>query len=181
MGHRVRAGDEIMMVLGAANRDPAVFADPHRLDVTRDARRHVAFGGGIHHCLGATLARVEGHVALHALLARFPHMAVAGTPTRRPTFTLRGLESLPVLLLDNATRPPQPCGRTLGRGGLVQVTGVIDAPNPSAPRSPAAGFGKAVLEALLDGSSAIRVTSCAATTEQPFHRRRASARPCKTK
>ena len=100
LGHRVRAGDEIMLVLGAANRDPAVFADPHRLDATRDARRHVAFGGGIHHCLGATLARVEGHVALHALLTRFPLIALAGTPTRLPTFTLRGLESLPVLLGD---------------------------------------------------------------------------------
>jgi cytochrome P450 len=95
-GCRVRAGDEILLVLGAANRDPVVFADPHRLDVTRDARRHVAFGGGIHHCLGASLARVEGQVALSALLARFRHLELAGPPVRRPTFTLRGLESLPV-------------------------------------------------------------------------------------
>lgn len=98
VGTRVTAGDEILLVLGAANRDPAAFADPHRLDVTRDARRHVAFGGGIHHCLGAALARMEGEVALRALLARFQHIELAGAPTRRPTFTLRGLASLPLTL-----------------------------------------------------------------------------------
>jgi cytochrome P450 len=97
---RVRGGDELLLVLGAANRDPAVFAEPHRLDVTRDARRHVAFGGGIHHCLGAALARLEGQVALSALLARFPRLELAGHPVRRPTFTLRGLECLPVTLGD---------------------------------------------------------------------------------
>jgi cytochrome P450 len=94
----VKAGDEILLVLGAANRDAAAFPDPHRLEVTRDARRHVAFGGGIHHCLGAVLARMEGEVALKALLARFGTIELAGTPTRRPTFTLRGLESLPVIV-----------------------------------------------------------------------------------
>src|SRR5262245_22668156 len=99
-GQRVRAGDEIMLILGAANRDPLVFAEPDRLDVTRDARRHVAFGGGIHHCLGAALARLQGEVALSALLARFPRLQLAGTPDRRPTFTLRGLESLPVVVGD---------------------------------------------------------------------------------
>ena len=98
VGCPVKAGDEIMLVLGAANRDPAAFADPHRLDVTRDARRHVAFGGGIHHCLGAALARMEGQIALSALLDRFERIELAGTPTRRPTFTLRGLEQLPVTL-----------------------------------------------------------------------------------
>lgn len=98
VGCPVKAGDEIMLVLGAANRDPATFPEPHRLDVTRDARRHVAFGGGIHHCLGAALARMEGQIAFAALLDRFPRMELAGTPTRRPTFTLRGLETLPVAL-----------------------------------------------------------------------------------
>jgi cytochrome P450 len=82
VGCSVRAGDEIMLVLGAANRDALVFAEPDRLDVTRDARRHVAFGGGIHHCLGAVLARLEGEVALSALLARFPHLELAGDPVR---------------------------------------------------------------------------------------------------
>ena len=98
VGCPIKAGDEIMLVLGAANRDPAAFADPHRLDVTRDARKHVAFGGGIHHCLGAALARMEGEVAFKTLLDRFDTIELAGTPTRRPTFTLRGLESLPVAL-----------------------------------------------------------------------------------
>jgi len=96
-GDRVRAGDEIALVLGAANRDPSVFPEPNVLDVTRDARRHVAFGGGIHHCLGAALARQQGHVALSALLTRFSRLELAGSPVRRPTFTLRGLESLPVV------------------------------------------------------------------------------------
>jgi pimeloyl-[acyl-carrier protein] synthase len=95
-GARVRAGDEIVLVLGAANRDPVVFADPGRLDVTRDAHRHVAFGGGIHHCLGASLARLEGQVALSALFSRPGRLELAGPAVRRPTFVLRGLESLPV-------------------------------------------------------------------------------------
>jgi pimeloyl-[acyl-carrier protein] synthase len=96
-GRKVRAGDEIVLVLGAANRDPAVFADPAILDVARpDAHRHVAFGGGIHHCLGAALARLEGQVALAALLSRVGRLELAGEPVRRPTFTLRGLASLPV-------------------------------------------------------------------------------------
>lgn len=98
VGCPVKAGDEIMLVLGAANRDPSVFSNPHRLDVTRDARKHVAFGGGIHHCLGAALARMEGEIAFRVLLERFGTIELAGTPTRRPTFTLRGLESLPVEL-----------------------------------------------------------------------------------
>jgi cytochrome P450 len=98
VGCPVKKGDEILLVLGAANHDPAVFADPHRLDVTRDARRHVAFGGGIHHCLGAALARMEAQIALSALLERFATIELAGSPARRPTFTLRGLETLPVAL-----------------------------------------------------------------------------------
>ena len=96
VGCPVKRGDEIMLVLGAANRDPSAFPNPHKLDVTRDARRHVGFGGGIHHCLGAALARMEGQIAFATLLDRFPHLELAGTPERRPTFTLRGLETLPV-------------------------------------------------------------------------------------
>src|SRR5262245_24517444 len=104
VGCRVRAGDEILLVLGAANRDPLVFLDPNHLDVTRDARRHVAFGGGMHHCLGAALARLEGQVAISALVSRFPDLELAGHPARRPTFPLRGLESLPIAL--RAPREP---------------------------------------------------------------------------
>jgi cytochrome P450 len=103
-GCPVRPGDEIMLVLGAANRDPAVFAEPQRLDVTRDARRHVGFGGGIHHCLGAALARMEAQIAFASLLERFGDIELAGQPTRRPTFTLRGLESLPVALTEASNR-----------------------------------------------------------------------------
>ena len=77
---------------------PTLAAEPHRLDLRRDARRHVAFGGGIHHCRGAALARLEGVLAFRALLGAFPTMALAALPTRRPTFTLRGLEMLPIAL-----------------------------------------------------------------------------------
>jgi cytochrome P450 len=98
VGCKVRRGDEILLVLGAANRDPTAFTEPNRLDVTRDARRHVGLGGGIHHCLGAALARLEAQIAFSGLLERFPQIELAGTPVRRPTFTLRGLERLPVAL-----------------------------------------------------------------------------------
>jgi cytochrome P450 len=97
-GHKVRKGDEILLILGAANRDLAAFAEPHQLDVTRDARKHVAFGGGIHHCLGAVLARMEAAIAFKALLDAFPTMELAAPPARRPNFTLRGLETLLVAL-----------------------------------------------------------------------------------
>ena len=73
---------------------------PPRIPATsaRRARKHVAFGGGIHHCLGAALARMEGAIAFKALLDALPSLELAAPPTRRPTFTLRGLETLPVAL-----------------------------------------------------------------------------------
>ena len=71
-GHRVRAGETVNAVVGAANRDPALFADSDRLDLSRAPNRHVAFGGGIHFCLGAPLARMEARIAILALLARLP-------------------------------------------------------------------------------------------------------------
>jgi cytochrome P450 len=93
----VEPGDQMIVMLAAANRDPAAFPEPDRLDLGRtDARRHLAFGGGIHHCLGAALARVEGEVALTTLVGRLPKMDIAGEPERRPNFTLRGLAHLPV-------------------------------------------------------------------------------------
>ena len=103
VGHRVKVGDEIVLVLGSANRDPSVFAEPDRLDIGRDARRHVAFGGGIHHCLGAALARMEAEVAITGLVHRFDRLEPAGPPVRRPTFTLRGLQSLPVVVGDRGS------------------------------------------------------------------------------
>src|SRR4029077_8908302 len=97
-GRSVKAGAELVLLLGAANRDPTVFDDPHRLDVARDARRHVAFGGGVHHCLGIALARLEGVFAFNALIKRYPEMELAGEPERRKTYTLRGLQALRVAL-----------------------------------------------------------------------------------
>jgi len=99
-GEPIASGSELILVLAAANRDPAAFARPDDLLLGRDARRHVAFGGGIHHCLGAALARMEGQLAIAGLLARFPDVRLAGEPELRPTFTLRGREHLPVDLRD---------------------------------------------------------------------------------
>ena len=98
-GERVAAGTLLVLILGAANRDPAVFADPQRFDVTRtDADRHIAFSQGIHYCLGAGLARLEGEIGLRALFTRFPDLAPAGPPRRRETRLLRGYDALPVAL-----------------------------------------------------------------------------------
>jgi cytochrome P450 len=98
-GVRVPAGQPVMTLLGGANRDPEVFDDPQRFDVARpNAGEHVAFSSGIHYCLGAGLARMEGAVGLQALFDRFPDIALAGTPHRRATRVLRGYESVPVRL-----------------------------------------------------------------------------------
>ncbi len=98
-GRRLPAGTRVTVLLGAANRDPDVFADPARFDVTRrNARDHLAFSGGVHYCLGAGLARLEAEVALRAVSERFPGLRVAGRPVRRDLRTLRGFEVLPVSL-----------------------------------------------------------------------------------
>src|SRR5262249_5439477 len=98
-GHEVPAGSLIVLLLGGANRDPAVFADPHRFDVQRpNADHHVAFSSGIHYCVGAALARLEGEMGLQALFRRFPDLTLAGAPQRRPTRVLRGYDSIPVRL-----------------------------------------------------------------------------------
>lgn len=96
-GVTLPSGQNLVPLLGAANRDPAVFPEPDRLDLGRDnAHRHVAFGGGHHFCLGAALARLEGAIAIGSLVRRFSRIELAGDPVRRTTFTLRGLEHLPV-------------------------------------------------------------------------------------
>jgi cytochrome P450 len=92
----VEPGQKIAALLGAANRDPAVFADPDRLDLGRAPNPHLGFGAGIHFCLGAPLARVELQAALATLVTDLPGLAPAGEPTRHPTFTHRGLATLPV-------------------------------------------------------------------------------------
>jgi cytochrome P450 len=108
-GVPVAENELVILVLAAANRDPRVFADPHRFDVTRpNARDHVAFSSGIHFCLGAALARMEGEVALRALFERFPDLAPGDPPRRRRTVILRGYESMPVLLGSAAPRQPDP-------------------------------------------------------------------------
>jgi len=98
-GVRFPKGGEIGLLLGAANRDPAVFADPERFDVGRAENRHLSFGLGIHFCLGAGLARLEGQSALGALVARAPGIALAIEPDAiewRPGWLLRGTTSLPL-------------------------------------------------------------------------------------
>jgi cytochrome P450 len=97
-GQVIRRGQVIYPLLGAANRDPAPFRDPDHFDVIRAPGKHVAFGLGGHYCLGAPLARLQGQVALRALLDRLPGLCLAGpTPQYRDNFMLRGLEALPVV------------------------------------------------------------------------------------
>jgi pimeloyl-[acyl-carrier protein] synthase len=96
-GRHIDKGSLIVPVMGAANRDPAHFPDPDRLDIGRRENRHVAFGYGIHFCLGAPLARLEGQIVLAHLLRRFPQLALlTERPPWRRSFTLRGLQALPV-------------------------------------------------------------------------------------
>ena len=96
-GQAIEAGSLLLVGIGAANHDPDVFVDPERLDVGRDPNPHLAFGFGAHFCLGAPLARLEGEVALRALLERFPRLALATeAPAYRPNPVLRGLTSLAV-------------------------------------------------------------------------------------
>jgi cytochrome P450 len=95
-GHPVRKGAGVVTLIAAANRDPARFTDPARLDLGRTDNHHLAFSQGIHYCLGAALARLEGQVALGSLVRRFPDMELAAEPVHRPHFVLRGLTALHV-------------------------------------------------------------------------------------
>jgi cytochrome P450 PksS len=96
---RIRRGELVLAVIGSANRDERQFENPDTLDITREPNMHLAFGKGIHHCLGAPLARMEGQIAIDTLLRRFPKLHLAVTPEslrwRRGLF-LRGLEKLPL-------------------------------------------------------------------------------------
>jgi cytochrome P450 len=95
-GKPLRPGESVLLGIGPANRDPAAFTSPDRLDLTRTPNPHLGFGLGTHFCPGAQLSRMEARAPIPALLARFPRLELAGEPVWRQTFILRGLERLPV-------------------------------------------------------------------------------------
>lgn len=95
-GTVIPRGAEIAMLFGSANHDPAVFADPARLDLTRAENPHISFSAGIHYCIGAPLARIELAASMKALLEKAPTLALAEEPKRKPNFVIRGLEGLAV-------------------------------------------------------------------------------------
>jgi cytochrome P450 len=104
-GTVITKGSPVIVAIGGANRDPAVFSDPDRLRIGRpDAARHLSFSLGIHHCLGAALARLEGRVAVEELTRRYPGLTLAGPPVRRPLLVLRGYEAVPVRAARAAAR-----------------------------------------------------------------------------
>ena len=97
-GRPIPKGENVLCLLGSANHDPAAYPDhPDQLDITRANIRPQSFGGGIHFCLGAQLARIEAEVAITTLLRRLPGLTLddADKPEWRPTFVLRGLKRLP--------------------------------------------------------------------------------------
>src|SRR5262249_46159610 len=98
-GNLIRRGELVLVALVAADLDPQQFHDPEGLDIMRQESAHLAFGKGIHYCLGAPLARLEGQIAIGTLLRRLPHLRLAGDPADLSwsrNFSLRGLASLPV-------------------------------------------------------------------------------------
>jgi cytochrome P450 len=95
-GHRLQRGDVVMALLASANRDPARFPDPDRFAVDRPDNLHLAFAWGLHFCLGARLARMEGRLVFEGLLERFSAVEPAGEAVRNPGLAIRGFESLPV-------------------------------------------------------------------------------------
>jgi cytochrome P450 len=98
-GHTVQEGSAINLLIGGANRDPAIFERPDEFDTTRaNARDHISFGTGIHVCLGAALARMELQIGLQALFERFPQITLAGEPTLDNITLMRGIKQLPVNL-----------------------------------------------------------------------------------
>ncbi|MEV7623614.1 cytochrome P450 [Actinoplanes sp. NPDC089786] len=110
----IPAGGEVAALLGAANRDPAVFADPDRFDAGRTPNPHLGFGAGLHFCLGAPLARIELQAGLSALLDHAPELALAAEPIQRPTFVLRAYTAVPI------TTRSTPTARSSGPDGREQ-------------------------------------------------------------
>jgi cytochrome P450 len=98
-GRKIAEGSIMVLLNGSANRDERHFQDPDRLDVERNVGRHLSFGYGIHLCLGAALARLEGRVALDEVLTRFPDWEVDyANAVQARTSTVRGWETLPVVV-----------------------------------------------------------------------------------
>ena len=96
-GFPLKQGDDLVLLIGGANRDPDQFENPDDLDIGREQTSHISFGRGVHACIGAPLARLEGRIAIEVLLERFSSIRLSGPPPRfRPSIVLRGLESLPV-------------------------------------------------------------------------------------
>ncbi len=96
-GKVIQRGQTLNLLLSSGNHDPDVFPDPERLDITRRENRHLTFGMGMHYCLGAPLARLEGQVAIQSLLRRHPHLRMLDeTPQWRDTISFRGLQRLPL-------------------------------------------------------------------------------------
>jgi cytochrome P450 len=157
-GVGIAAGESIMPLLGAANHDAARFAEPHRLDVRRTDVEPLSFGGGVHYCLGAALARAEIEIVFRALLERFGMIALDGPPPRfRDRLTLRGLEHLQVVL----------------RPAVIQRARIELAPPPLAVAATGASrvdTGRPVLEARprpeMDGSDAGWRNALRARTER---------------
>jgi cytochrome P450 len=112
-GEHIPAGAMFVLLMGGANRDPRVFSDPGRFDITRpNARDHVAFGSGIHGCLGAALARIEGVIALRTLFERFPGLSLREQPEPLELVTLHGFKRLPVELRTRPAGETQSVGQT---------------------------------------------------------------------
>jgi cytochrome P450 len=95
-GVEIKSGQKIAALLGSANRDEAVFDAAESMNLRRDPNPHIGFGAGIHFCIGAPLARLEMETSLPALFKRFPSLELAGAPVRRPTFVLRGYDTVPI-------------------------------------------------------------------------------------
>ncbi|MBX9396628.1 cytochrome P450 [Streptomyces sp. TRM72054] len=136
-GRTIVEGQTVLLVCGAANRDPAVFPDPHVLDFDRPGGRHISFGHGPHFCLGAALARLEGAIALEALLTRLPGLRLDGTaPQWQRSLNFRGLTRLDVAftpLTDERDRGPQDPPTDGPPRGLSRATHAGECPARTAP------------------------------------------------
>jgi cytochrome P450 len=138
-GRAIAEGQTVLLVGGAANRDPAVFPDPHVLDFERPGGRHMAFGHGPHFCLGAALARLEGAIALEALLTRLPGLRLDGaTPQWQRSLNFRGLTRLDVTFTphsDEHDRGPQNLSTDGPPRGLSQATHAGECPARTPPEA----------------------------------------------